>query len=552
LKVRTEVSAAKLRGGFYSPPSLVAECFDRIDALTQGRTDLRLLEPAAGDGAFLRGLEGTPVRSRIGYVEAVELLPSEAARASEALRSLGAPGSVNAESCLAWGSRRHEPFDAAVGNPPFVRFQFVSDDDKAALPGLGSGLGLSFGGVSNLWIPVLLVALASLRHGGAFAFIVPSELFTGISANTVRRWLHAETTDLEAQLFPPGSFPGVLQEVIVLSGRRGRVAVPSLTLVQRDVDGTSERWQHDVDRDASTWTRYLLPPVEVAALDHASGQEHVRNLGLIAKFEVAAVTGANEFFSVPVSVVDEYDLADWVRPLLPRARLAPGLRYTSDDHAAATAAGARTALLDFSSNLPDPLAAEGPRRYLADGERAGLDRRYKTRIRTPWYRVPHIRPGRLMLSKRSHRYPRLILNDAEVVTTDTIYRGWMRPDYEGREEDLAAVFHNSLTMLSAEVEGRSFGGGVLELVPSEINRLAVPLVPGAGAELDGLSAVADQGEGEVTERLIDRTDQLLLRHSRFDPTVLQLLRSARLRLQSRRLARSIKPQSGHRNGNGVG
>ncbi len=36
---------------------------------------------------------------------------------------------------------------------------------------------------------------------------------------------------------------------------------------------------------------------------------------------------------------------------------------------------------------------------------------------------------------------------------------------------------NSLTALSAELEGRHYGGGVLELVPSEIEKLLLP-IPG--------------------------------------------------------------------------
>jgi hypothetical protein len=143
-----------------------------------------------------------------------------------------------------------------------------------------------------------------------------------------------------------------------------------------------------------------------------------------------------------------------------------------------------------------------------------------------------------MLSKRSHFYPRLILNEAEVVTTDTIYRGWMRPGFEGREEDLSAVFHNSLTLLSAEVEGRSFGGGVLELVPSEISRLVVPMVTGAGLELDRLSSASSE-DGVLYEGLLGRTDELLLRHSRLDAAALGELRRARIRLQSRRLERTL-------------
>jgi hypothetical protein len=44
-------------------------------------------------------------------------------------------------------------------------------------------------------------------------------------------------------------------------------------------------------------------------------------------------------------------------------------------------------------------------------------------------------------------------------------------------------FVNSLTCLSAEMEGRHYGGGVLELVPSEIERLLVPVIAASSADL---------------------------------------------------------------------
>ena len=73
--------------------------------------------------------------------------------------------------------------------------------------------------------------------------------------------------------------------------------------------------------------------------------------------------------------------------------------------------------------------------------------------------------------KRSHNVPRLILNKAGAYTTDTAYRirSEIAPDR------LVASFLNPLTALSAELEGRHYGGGVLELVPSEIEKLLVPL-----------------------------------------------------------------------------
>ena len=70
--------------------------------------------------------------------------------------------------------------------------------------------------------------------------------------------------------------------------------------------------------------------------------------------------------------------------------------------------------------------------------------------------------------KRSHDTPRLILNRVGAYTTDTAYRIRTR-DIAG--ERLVGCFLNPMTALSAELEGRHYGGGVLELIPSEIERL---------------------------------------------------------------------------------
>src|SRR5690606_15989950 len=78
------------------------------------------------------------------------------------------------------------------------------------------------------------------------------------------------------------------------------------------------------------------------------------------------------------------------------------------------------------------------------------------------------------LLKRSHSFPRLIFNALGAYTTDTAYR--ITPLSEGlTAQKLVYCFVNSLTALTAELEGRHYGGGVLELVPSEIEKLLVPL-----------------------------------------------------------------------------
>jgi adenine-specific DNA methylase len=543
VKLRSEVTAEKLRGGFYSPAGLVQLCLARIHQLTMGQSSLRVLEPSAGAGAFIHGIASSSLKGRVAEITAIELRPEEAAKCRRALCTEQIDGKVVATSFVKWTCRDGEkPFDVAVGNPPFVRFQFVTEEDRAYMPYLARRLHVSFGGVSNLWIPIFLAAVDSLRDGGAFAFIIPTECLTGITARTARSWLASHVEQLQIDLFVPGSFPTVLQEVMVVSGVRRTEHSEShtqLAVVEHRPAGVRS-WTHRLNPTHETWTRYLLSPSILHTLDEASDMPSVRRLGSLASFEVAAVTGANEFFSVDPATSSEFGLDRFTLPLLPRLKHAKGLVYASSDHLITLNSGARSLLLDFSADRPDPSTYSGPRRYLQIGQSTGLPARYKCRIREPWYRIPHIRPGSMMLSKRSHLFPRMVLNEAGVVTTDTIYRGELRSAGNVLPSDFVAAFHNSVTLLSAEIEGRTFGGGVLELVPTEIRRLRVVAIEGFGKHLEALDHLARAGAPSVeNEGLIEATDRLLMKEGLgISSSILVSLREGRRELLGRRLERN--------------
>src|SRR6185503_9450157 len=106
------------------------------------------------------------------------------------------------------------------------------------------------------------------------------------------------------------------------------------------------------------------------------------------------------------------------------------------------------------------------------GEEQGLPKRYKCSVREPWYRVPSVYASPVAMLKRAHHFPRLVLNRAKTYTTDTAYR--IIPK-RVTATSLVYSFLNSLTCLCAELEVRHYGGGVLELVPSEIERFILPI-----------------------------------------------------------------------------
>jgi hypothetical protein len=250
------------------------------------------------------------------------------------------------------------------------------------------------------------------------------------------------------------------------------------------------------------------------------------------------VTGANEYFSVDDGTLRQYGLDAWALPLLPRIRHATGLCFSQQDHSELAKLDGRPWLLNFGPQSPDPEHIPAAASYLRHGEKLQLHKRYKCRIRDPWYRVPIVQPGSLLLSKRSHKYPRLVLNSARVITTDTIYQGRMTTAFDGREADLVAGFHNTATLLTAEIEGRSFGGGVLELVPTEIGRVSIPMLPGFGQSLGHLDELARRA-GPDSGELVQRTDELLMAAiPKLTPDLLGELRDARAALLQRRMDRT--------------
>jgi hypothetical protein len=93
-------------------------------------------------------------------------------------------------------------------------------------------------------------------------------------------------------------------------------------------------------------------------------------------------------------------------------------------------------------------------------------------------------------------------------------------------------FVNSLTALSAELEGRHYGGGVLELVPSEIRELLLPISDASEADVYRLDTQVQ--EEQPPEKLMENQDEVVLGEIGFDSEEQELLRQAWMRLRARR------------------
>jgi len=533
-------SATKLRGGYYTDFD-IAHFLTRWVLETSPHT---VLEPSCGDGIFLETIKearkGTPKT-----IKAFEINSTEANKASERARTLTqVTTEISNTDFIEWAFLnlpRPLNADAVLGNPPFIRYQYLDDAHQVLMQKVFEKFRLPFTKHTNAWVPFVLLSVAHLKPGGRLAMVVPSELLHVLHAQSLRDYL-AETCSKILIIDPEQLwFTGTLQGTVLLllekkSAERTNGQGLAITTVKErsflTTDPTkafrSARFTNG-EVVKGKWMSALLTQKERDLLKEIYSHPNVHVFAELAKVDVGIVTGANKFFLVPDEIVREYELEPWAYPMFGRSEHARGVIYDLRTHEDNRKAGLPANFLwfkDWSFNL----LPNSAKHYIKKGEAEGLHLRYKCRIRTPWYSVPSVFAAPVGMLKRCHDFPRIILNEAKAFTTDTAYRIEVQPGIQPGH--LVYSFVNSLTALSAELEGRHYGGGVLELVPSEIERLRIPLVTPKASALEHLDV--EIRKGAAATDILAMQDESVLSELGLNKTDRRSLAKAWKRLRDRR------------------
>ncbi|MFZ6817252.1 N-6 DNA methylase [Undibacterium sp. Ji22W] len=473
-------SEQKLRGGYYTPEDLATY----IAKWVTNSSPSNILEPSCGDGIFIKAIKNLEYKKKLHF-HGFELLDSEAQKAKELADDLKIKSTINCSDFLDHAiqvmNSGKSKYDAVVGNPPFIRYQYLPKESQEKSEIIFKSENLKFTKHTNAWVPFVIAAIKILKPGGRFGMILPAEIIHVMHAQSLRTYLGEQCSKL--LIIDPEEiwFEGTLQGAIILFAEKkqqiedhsyglGIYKVVGKHFLQEDPEEVFNKTPRiNGETVEGKWTQALLTKEERELVKSLLKLDDVHKFHDIAKVDVGIVTGANNFFLVTNEVVQEYDLKNYAHPMFGRSGHCPGLIYDEVQHRENAIKGNPTNFIlikDELSKLPKKV-----KEYIAFGESQELHKRYKCRIRKPWYTVPSVHSTKIGMLKRCHDIPKLILNTLEAYTTDTAYRITAKQDING--EKLVFCFGTALTALSAELEGRHYGGGVLELVPSEIEELTI-------------------------------------------------------------------------------
>jgi hypothetical protein len=514
----------KVRGAFFTPPQIADYLAKWAVA---NNSNARVLDPTCGEGVFLLAAGNELVRvggARVTLTEhlfGVDIHHGSLVETDLLLRAKGLAANLIESDFFDVSTPDQLAcplplMDAVVGNPPFVRYQLHAGNTRAKSATAALRQGVRLSGLASSWAATLVQASAFLKPEGRLAIVLPAELLSVQYAEPIRRWLRSRFGAVSLVMFERLQFDRALENVVLLmaEGSGGCEAFSLYHVADAEalsklsaVDGRAVAFAAE-----GKWTDVLLDSDRRRLYRDVVGASFVPLVNYGSP-ELGTVTGFNGFFALSADTRQRYDLTEnQLLPISPPGtRHLRGSAFTKRDWSEQVSLGAATWLL-----YPDPQDdSTGLLRYLRAGRKQGVHRAYKCRVRDPWWRPPAVSAPDLFFTYMSHRFPRLILNQARVSFLNSMHGIRLRTGMHWARRPLSLLALNSATMLGAEVEGRSYGGGILKMEPREAGSLPMPApqVLASAWELicDERAVLERQLRAGEWQAVVTRVDDALLR-----------------------------------------
>lgn len=533
MKLIDNVTAEKLRGGFYTPEPIASFI---LKWGLNGSNDFKILEPSCGDGVFLEQIRNN--NHLFQDLIAIELDEKEAEKADNI--ELNDKTVINTDFHL-YCNETEERFDLVVGNPPYIRFQYFDKEQQKEAEKIFNRAGMKYSRLTNAWVSFVVGSTLLLKDKGKIGFVLPAELLQVSYAQPLREYLAKTYNKINIISFEKLVFPDIQQEVVLLLCEK--TGETTHLIEHLELEDASDLKKLDVSRlkspkkkidfKSNKWTFYFLSQEEIDFLENVAQEKNLLEINQYADVEVGITTGSNKYFTVPQSIVNLYRLEDFARPMVGRSVQVDSVLFTENDWKKNLNSEANANLLVFPSK--DELNGHvGANEYIEYGESIGIHKGYKTRIRNDWFVVPSIKLSDALFIRRNNLYPRLILNKADAYTTDTMHRVFIKKEVD--KKAFIASYYNSLSLAFSEIVGRSYGGGVLELMPSEAGRILLPYKESNSELLEIIDKMMRDGES-IDEILKITNKQILKEEFNFTDKEISLADSIWKKLSKRRLNR---------------
>lgn len=466
----------KITGAFYTP-SKIADFFCDYIGKIIAKDNIEILEPSVGDGQFIKSISKlNTFKTKIKNITAIDINDSELTNLNQFKIFEDIPINIIHDDFLNYQSIANIKFDLIIGNPPYIKRTLLNKFQLDKISKINADFNINNISAKNIWPSFILSSIKLLNDDGMILFVLPAELMQVKYASDLRKILLKEFNRIEIFTFNNLIFESCKgQDTIVFFGEKKTKKEKGLffynILDSKKPYIKKELFLKHVTDLNLKWTSYLLNKDEIKLINKLIDRLPI--LSELCTSKPGVVTAANQFFIINKIKKDEFLLPENnTLPIIQKSSiLKNGIVIDESFFDKISLEGIPCYLLNL--NGVNVKFYKKLCEYISEGESLNLHNRYKMLKRDIWFNVNNIKePSPILFFKRSHLFPKLIRNDAKLIATDSAY--YVYPNDDVIISNLIGSFYNSITMIMAEIYGRYYGGGVLELTPNEFRALPIP------------------------------------------------------------------------------
>lgn len=475
MRLKEYSSKQKLKGAYYTPQKL-ADAMVRFLASENIDT---VLEPSCGAGVFLDALRESPLFKKITTIEAVEIETSEAKKVADKYKNISQVKVINHDFFEFYKeSLGKKKYDLILGNPPYIRYQYLKESQRACQAQILTSHGMKSNKLVNAWVAFMVACIQLLSEKGKIAFVIPAEILQVAYAEDLRLYLANHLAKITLITFEQLVFPDIEQEVIIFIGEKGELERGIRIIEMNDLNGfgvldLSSIGFQPVQHVKEKWTKYFIDCDEMKIIHNLKSDKRFFKFSECGLINVGITTGNNNYFSITEEITNRYHLQAATLPLIGRSSHAHGIYFTEADWDLNKATGKSARLVRFP-DIEYEKYPQGYKDYITAGEENNEHAGYKCSIRDRWYIVPSVWIPDAFFLRRNNLYPKFVLNRCNAVSTDTMHRIKFNDDID--PENILLAYYNSISFAFTEICGRSYGGGVLEILPGEMGNILIPKI----------------------------------------------------------------------------
>ncbi|MCG8406885.1 MAG: BREX-1 system adenine-specific DNA-methyltransferase PglX [Phycisphaerales bacterium] len=431
----------------------------------------RILDPALGEGVFVEAVEKSLVRTNGFAPSCIDVFEVD----SRMLKAFEEKAHFVRTRCRNQDfitTSIRATYDAVIANPPYVRHHAMDYGDEV-IRRFDALAGERLSRMTNLYGLFLIKIWTLLAPGGRAAVITPAEWLNADFGRAIKAFFLRENA-IEAVLhFDHAAqvFDNALTTAAITLFRRGRgddddvklLTVHDLRALQAVDLNEARRFRRSELEPAHKWT----PLFSTRGRRTSEGS----TLGDVARCTRGIATGANRYFTLRESErrhhgIDLRDMAFCItkaqqirEQILTKAHVRQLVQMDERIH-----------LLQ-----PRPRITAAVKRYLEEGRRLGVHKRYLPSHRPVWYRPEQRKAAPILVSVFAREAFRFVVNRAGILSLTAYHAIYLHAPGRDRVNALFDYLISHEAQNELRHHQRIYADGLLKLEPRDVEALSIPM-----------------------------------------------------------------------------